>query len=54
MKLVVVSKTRLFEPPFSESSSYPNKQGTREMRDELLSSVGAQDMDTNGYQVSDL
>ena len=24
------------------------------MRDEVLSSVGAQDMDTSGYQVSDL
>ena len=25
-----------------------------EMKDEVLSSVGAQDMDTSGYQVSDL
>ena len=25
-----------------------------EMRDEVLSSVGAQDMDKSGYQVSDL
>ena len=32
----------------------PCQQGTHEMRDELLSSVGAQDMDTSGYQVSDL
>ena len=32
----------------------PNQQGTHEMRDEVLSSVGAQDMDTIGYQVSDL
>ena len=30
----------------------PNQQGTHEMRDEVLSSVGAQDMDTSGYQVS--
>ena len=29
----------------------PNQQRTHEMRDEVLSSVGAQDMDTNGYQV---
>ena len=29
-----------------------NQQGTHERRDEVLSSVGAQDMDTNGYQVS--
>ena len=30
----------------------PNQQGTHEMRDEVFSSVGAQDMDTSGYQVS--
>ena len=32
----------------------PNQQGTFEMRDEVLSSVGAQDLDTSSYQVSDL
>ena len=32
----------------------PNQQGTHELRDEVLSSVGAQDTDTRGYQVSDL
>ena len=32
----------------------PNQQGTHEMRDEVISSVGAQDMDTSGYQVSDM
>ena len=31
----------------------PNEQGTFEMR-EVLSSVGAQDLDTSRYQVSDL
>ena len=30
----------------------PNQQGTHEMRDEVLSSVGAQHMDTSVYQVS--
>ena len=30
------------------------QQGTHEMRDEVLSSLGARDMDTSGYQVSDL
>ena len=30
----------------------PNQQGTHEMRDEVLSSEGAQDMDTSAYQVS--
>ena len=53
-ELVVVSKTRLSEQPASESSSYPNQQWTMEMRDEVLSSVGAQDMETSGYQVSEL
>ena len=32
----------------------PNQEGTREMRDEVLSTVGAQDLDTSSYQVSDL
>ena len=32
----------------------PNQEGTMEMRDEVLSSVGTQDMDTSSYQVSDL
>ena len=32
----------------------PNQQGTFEMREEVFSSVGAQDLDTSSYQVSDL
>ena len=32
----------------------PNQHGTFEMREEVLSSVGAQDLDTSSYQVSDL
>ena len=32
----------------------PNREGTMEMRDEVLSSVEAQDLDTSSYQVSDL
>ena len=31
-----------------------NQQGTNEKGDEVLSSVGAQDMATSGYQVSDV
>ena len=31
----------------------PNQQGTMEKRDEVFSSVGAQDMDTSGFEVSD-
>ena len=32
----------------------PNQQGIFEMREEVLSSVGAQDTDTSGYELSDL
>ena len=32
----------------------PNQEGTMEMRDEVLSSVGAQDLDPSSCQVSDL
>ena len=32
----------------------PNQQGTFEIGEEVLSSVGAQDLDTSSYQVSDL
>ena len=32
----------------------PNQEGTIEMRKEVLSSVGAQDLDTSSYQVSNL
>ena len=31
-----------------------NQEGTMEMRDEVFSSVGAHDLDTSSYQVSDL
>ena len=31
-----------------------NQEGTVEMRDEVISSVGIQDLGTSGYQVSDL
>ena len=32
----------------------PNQQGTFEMREEVLSSVGAQDLDTSSYQLTNL
>ena len=32
----------------------PNQEGIKEIREEALSSVGAQDLDTSSYQVSDL
>ena len=42
-------KNHLAQVPFT-----PTQEGTMEMRDEVLSSVGTQDMDANGYQMSDL
>ena len=32
----------------------PNQQGTFEMREKILSSVGAQDSDKKGYELSDI
>ena len=32
----------------------PNQHGTHEMRDEVLSSVSAQNLDTTGHQLSDM
>ena len=32
----------------------PNHEGTIELREEVLSSVGGQDLDTSSYQISDL
>ena len=32
----------------------PNREGTRELRDEVLSSEGAQNLDTGSYQISNL
>ena len=33
---------------------FPNQEGIMEMRDEVLASVGAQNLDTSSYQVSHL
>ena len=42
-------KNHLLGVPFT-----PNQQGTHERRDQVLSNVGAQNMDTGGCQVSHL
>ena len=54
MELVVVTNIKLFEQASSECSDYSQQEGAMEMRDEVLSSVGVQGMDTSEYQVSDL
>ena len=46
-------RQELFNNHLARVPVNPNQQGTMEMRDEVLSSVGAQNMDTRGYQVSD-
>ena len=54
LKLVVVSKTNFLIHCLGRFPITPNQEGTIEIRDEVPSSVGANDMDTSGYQVSDL
>ena len=44
----------LFEQPSGKTSNYPNQHGSMQMKDEVLSSVSIQDMDTCRYKVSDL
>ena len=45
---------RASEKPSTAIFNIPRKEGTMEMRDEVFSSAGAQDMVTSAYQVSDL
>ena len=51
-ELVVVSKTRFFNH-FAGVAITPNQEGTMGMTDEVLSTVGAQDVNTCWCQVSD-
>ena len=53
LAITLVSKTRLLNNLLARVPFTPNQEGTLEMRDEVLSSVGAQDLDTSSYQVSD-
>ena len=41
-----------FNNHLARVASTAHQEGTIETRDDVLSSVGAQDMDTSGYQVS--
>ena len=53
LELVVISKITVFEHLNNHLARVPvtpNQQGTHEIKEEVFSSVGAQDMDTNGYQ----
>ena len=54
LAIVVVSKARILDDHLPRIPITPNQQGTFEMREEVLSSVGPQDLDTSSYQLSDL
>ena len=51
---VAVPRQEFFGQSLASSSIAPNQRGTFEMREEVLSSVGTQDTDTSGYELSDL
>ena len=53
-KLLLSQRQDFLDNHLSRVPINPNQEGTMEMRDEVLSSVGAQDLDTSSYQVSGL
>ena len=52
--LLLSQKQEFLEKHLPRVPITPNQQGTFEMSEEILSSVGAQDTDTRGYELSDL
>ena len=51
--LLLSQRKQFLNNHLAQVPATPNQQGTHEMRDEVLSSVGAQEgLDTSGYQVS--
>ena len=50
--LVLSQRQQFLNNHLARIPGNPNQQGRHELRDEVLSSVGAQDMDTSGHQVS--
>ena len=53
-KLFLSQKQDFYDKHLAKVSITPSKQGVLEMRAAVLSNVGAQEMSTGGYQVSDL
>ena len=53
-QLLLSQRQDLFDKHLPRVPITQNQKETMEMRDEVLSSVGAQDLDTSSYQVSDL
>ena len=54
MQLANRADTRLFEKTYGSNQVIPEQRWTLDLRDEDLSSLAEQDMNTSGYQVSDL
>ena len=52
--LLLSQRVEFFDNHLPRVPITPNQQGTFEMREEVLYSVGAQDTDTRGYELSDL
>ena len=52
--LLLSQRQKFLNNHLARVSVTPNQQGTHKTRDEVLSSIGAQVMDTSGYQLSDL
>ena len=53
-QLLLAQRQDFLNNHLAQVPNTPNQEGTMEMRDEVLSSVGAQDLGTTSYQVSDL
>ena len=53
-KLLLSQRQKFLDVHMPRVSITQNQEGTMEMRDEVLSSVRAQDLDTSSYQASDL
>ena len=53
-QLLLSQRQEILDNHLSQVPITPNQQGTFEMREEVLSSVGAQDLDTSSYQLTDL
>ena len=53
-QLLLSQRQNVLDNHLSRIPITPNQQGTIEMRKEVLSSVGAQDLDTSSYQLTDL
>ena len=54
LAIAVVSKATILDNHLRRFHINPNQQGTFEMREEVPSTVGAQDLDTSSYQLTDL